>query len=96
MVKAPAQGRNIAKKLDNAHDLQITGDYLLNGVKKFTFKSMSRKSFEAFEKKFDEIRRRGLNNWDAFEEANEAIPTYKDAESFIKTRSYHRRKKRGK
>jgi 23S rRNA maturation mini-RNase III len=57
---------------------------------------MSRRSFEAFCEKFDEIKRRGLNNWDAFEEANKNMPTYKDAESFINTRSYHRRKKREK
>lgn len=55
---------------------------------------MSRRAFEAFQEKFDAIRKRGLSNLDAFDEADQQLPTYKNAESFLKTRTYHRRKKK--
>lgn len=53
---------------------------------------MSRKSYDAFCEKFDEMKRRGLNNWDAFEGANQAIPAFKDLDSFKSSRTYHRKK----
>lgn len=71
-----------------------------NHIKDFNFDfpayRMSRKSYDAFCERFDEIRKRGLSNLDAFDEASKTMPFYKDAESFISTRSYVRKKKRGK
>lgn len=71
-----------------------------NCIKDFNFDfptyRMSRRSYEAFCEKFDEIRKRGVSNLDAFDEASKGLPFYKDAESFMSARSYHHKRKKAK
>jgi hypothetical protein len=85
--------------------MQNTDTLLIARIKNFsTFikpqGNMGHKMFDAFSRAFEEKKKGGLNNIEAFDRAKEEFTKnfefspYKDAESFIATRSYHRREER--